>query len=112
MTKFVKFMTCIIIIGAIAVAAILALPYIKKALYPMEYEEYIEKYANEYNLPQELVCAVIYTESHFDKDAVSDVGAKGLMQIMPDTFEWLCKREGENHNIEELTTPEINIKYK
>ena len=35
------------------------------------------------DLPPELVLAVIEVESHFDRFAVSRVGAQGLMQVMP-----------------------------
>lgn len=35
------------------------------------------------SLPPELVLAVIEVESHFDRFAISRVGAQGLMQVMP-----------------------------
>lgn len=45
----------------------------------------IRRYAQLYNLDYRLVKAVIATESCFDVRAVSRVGAKGLMQLMPAT---------------------------
>ena len=33
------------------------------------------------------------------------------MQIMPETFLWLCEKEGEAYTEEDLFTPEVNIKY-
>lgn len=41
-----------------------------------------------------LVVAVIRTESSFNNYAVSQVGAMGLMQVMPDTGTWLAERRG------------------
>ncbi|MGW8161943.1 MAG: lytic transglycosylase domain-containing protein [Desulfobulbales bacterium] len=49
------------------------------------YGEHIRKAADRYNLDPELIKAIIEVESHFNTSAVSDKGAMGLMQIMPDT---------------------------
>jgi soluble lytic murein transglycosylase-like protein len=51
------------------------------------YNEYIVQAATLYQLPVELVRAVIQVESNFDPRAVSPVGAQGLMQLMPFTAE-------------------------
>ena len=39
-----------------------------------------------------MLAALVYCESSFREDAVSSVGAIGLMQIMPDTGEWLATK--------------------
>ena len=80
---------------------------------PYKYQQYIEKYSAEYDIPEEIIFAVIKIESSFRASVTSPVGAMGLMQMMPDTFEWLT---GNYHLGENLTTlslydPEINIKY-
>jgi len=49
------------------------------------YRPFINKYAQQYQLDPNLVMAVIRTESCFDRKAVSRVGARGLMQLMPAT---------------------------
>lgn len=54
-----------------------------------DYDEIIAFYASKYKLPVKFVNAVIETESAWDKDAVSPAGAKGLMQLMPDTAKML-----------------------
>ena len=99
---------CIIcIIGVIAVRYY-AIP---KYLFPLKYENIIEKYLNEYDVDKSLVCAMINVESSFDKDALSYRGAKGLMQIMDTTGAWGAEELGiENFTPEMLFDPEINIK--
>ena len=47
--------------------------------------EEIERIAAEAGLPSDLVRAVAWAESGFRQDAVSPMGAIGLMQLMPDT---------------------------
>lgn len=74
------------------------------------YIEFIEKYSTEYSLEKELVTAVIKTESSFDADAKSGVGAQGLMQLMPDTVDWIAKRLNEEVP-ENILDPETNIRY-
>ena len=49
--------------------------------YPINYKNYILKYSEKYNLQPELVASVINTESSFNKNAKSNKGAIGLMQI-------------------------------
>jgi soluble lytic murein transglycosylase len=45
-----------------------------------------------------LTAAVIQVESHFDPFAVSGAGARGLMQLMPPTAQWLLARDGDARN--------------
>ncbi len=79
---------------------------------PEEYKEYVEKYSKEYGLSEELVYSVIKTESGFDSSAVSSKGAVGLMQIMPETFEWLTNDILHEYlDVGMLYDPETNIKY-
>lgn len=51
------------------------------------YDEYIRQASSLYQIPEELVRAVIYVESGFDPRAVSRTNARGLMQLMPGTAE-------------------------
>src|SRR6478609_4093775 len=49
------------------------------------YDEYIRQAATLYQIPEELVRAVIRVESDFDPRAVSPANARGLMQLVPET---------------------------
>ena len=57
-------------------------------MYPYEYRELVQKYAEKYNIDPLLVAAVIREESRFDPQAVSSAEAIGLMQIKYDTAVW------------------------
>ncbi len=80
-------------------------------LYPLEYEDLVTQYAEEQNLDVSLVYAVIRCESGFEKKAVSDADAKGLMQLTDDTFYWVQSKTKESLPPERLFDPEINIRY-
>ncbi len=54
---------------------------------PDQLQKVIEAAAHKYRLPKDLVTAVIKVESNFNPRAVSPVGARGLMQLMPGTAE-------------------------
>lgn len=87
---------------------------VEKQIYqkPDEYASFVEKYSAEYGVPEDLVYAVIKTESGFDSSAVSNKGAVGLMQMMPSTFEWLTNDLlRDYHGAGMLYDPETNIKY-
>ena len=85
----------------------------EKKTHPTDFSSYVKTYALEYNIPEYIIFAVIETESGFDKDAESSVGARGLMQMMPSTFEWLTGPEhlGEGLPASKLYDPEVSIKY-
>ena len=80
-------------------------------LYPMEYEAQIRAAAAEYQLDPAYVAAVVLTESGFDPSAVSSVGAQGLMQIMPETGEWIAGKLDETCAEGALFNPETNLRY-
>lgn len=87
------------------------IPNILKAIYPIKYENIINKYANTYGLDPYLIAAVIKVESGYDRFARSNKGAIGLMQIKFSTSEWIGKKIGYNDMDEDmLYDPEVNIK--
>lgn len=85
----------------------------KKYLYPIDYSEYVERAAAETGIDKYLIYAVIKTESGFNAEARSDVGARGLMQLMEDAFDWVKFRMGDERDINygDMYDPEYNIEY-
>ncbi len=84
---------------------------IDRKTHPREYSEYVEKYSNIYGVPEAVIYATIKTESDFVSNAKSKAGAVGLMQLMPETFLWLCEKNGESLDAGMLYDPETNIRY-
>ncbi len=85
----------------------------EKKLYPLpeEYLSVMKEYSKEYDVPIYLVAGVINTESSFTPDAVSNAGAKGIMQITDETFEWLNFKRKESHSLDLLFDYKTNIEY-
>ena len=79
-------------------------------IFPIRYYGYVKKYCSEYEVEPSVALAVIWTESKFRPQAVSSAGARGLMQLMPSTAEWLSKMLGEEYSDDKLYEPEYNIR--
>jgi len=62
---------------------------VKPRLYAREFDNAIKRASVQHGVSAALVKAIIAAESGFDPQAVSDKGARGLMQLMPDTAESL-----------------------
>ena len=80
-----------------------------KERYQVKYPDLILEYAQEYDLDPYLVSAVIHTESRSRPDALSHAGAVGLMQVMPETGEWIAGHLGIAPEGVDLTDPETNV---
>ena len=79
-------------------------------LYPDYYSHLIEDYAQKYEIDPLVVLAIIREESRFNPWNESVVGARGLMQIMLSTGEWIAEKINLiNYNDEMLFSPEVNI---
>lgn len=81
--------------------------------YPLRYREILTETARAHELEPWHVAAVVMCESSFRETAVSRVDARGLMQIMPDTGEWLAGKfdEEDEYTPDVLFDPETNLKY-
>ncbi|MBW4443804.1 MAG: transglycosylase SLT domain-containing protein [Plectolyngbya sp. WJT66-NPBG17] len=80
-----------------------------QALYPFPYVETIENWSQQRQLNPMLVTALIRQESRFEPNIKSSVGAVGLMQVMPETGEYIAN----NIKVKDfkLADPDTNIKF-
>lgn len=101
----------LILISLFIAVKVLKLPrLILEQIYPLKYEEQVEKYSAEYGLDKLLVYAIIKAESDFDENANSISGAKGLMQMMEGTVQDVVNSLGlDNDKTYNLYDAETNI---
>jgi soluble lytic murein transglycosylase len=79
--------------------------------YPLEYQELVRRNARTFDVDPALIAAVIYAESRFEPDAVSEAGAIGLMQLLPETGKWIAATGGERFRVRDLYNPKVNVRY-
>lgn len=80
-----------------------------QAIYPFPYSDLIQSWAQERQLNPLLVTGLVRQESRFQPKIESVVGAKGLMQVMPETAAWISDRTGiANYD---LAKPEDNVAF-
>jgi len=101
-------------VAALAVAALVA-PWADKAVQevklPLRHDDIIRQQATSKGLDPALIAGVIYAESHF-RDQTSNAGAKGLMQLMPDTADYIADKSGGTAFVQgDLASPQVNIAY-
>jgi soluble lytic murein transglycosylase len=84
---------------------------VREITLPLRHEDVIRQQARDKKVDAALIAGVIYTESRF-RDATSHAGAKGLMQLMPDTADYIARKSGGTRfERADLATPQINIAY-
>lgn len=78
--------------------------------YPMLFKSQIKSASTKFHIDSCLIASIINTESGFDSNAKSNKGALGLMQILPSTANWICKKYNiEYQNENTLFDPQKNI---
>ena len=80
-----------------------------RLVFPYPFREEIEWRAEYAGVDPELVAALIYVESKFNPQARSRKGARGLMQLMPETAFWLGAQKGLALEEADLDRPEVNL---
>jgi len=84
---------------------------IQELTLPLHHEDIIRQQAAEKGVDAALIAAVIYSESKFS-DQTSSAGARGLMQITPEAAHEIERLSGgTSFRIDDLSDPEINIRY-
>ncbi len=100
-----------VLAAALLMGVIYQLPWVQRVRYPVPYKVLVKKYAAQYQVDPFLVTAIMREESKFMPKAESDAGAKGLMQLMPETAQWAADQAGVKPFQQELLyDPETNIR--
>ena len=104
-------------VGAIAIAAAGIAGYgpladeVLDITLPLEHEDIIRQQAADKDVDAALIAAVIFEESKF-QDQTSHAGARGLMQITPETADYIAAKSGGTAFEQgDLASPQINIAY-
>jgi soluble lytic murein transglycosylase len=103
------------VIGLAVISLLSLKPWADKAVQelklPLRHEDVIRQQAADKNLDPSLIAGVIYVESRF-RDQTSHAGAKGLMQLMPATADYIARKSGGTRFQQgDLADPQINISY-
>ena len=103
----------VVVIGGLT-AAIIA-PRVDKAMQevvlPLRHDDIIRQQARDKGLDPALIAGVIFTESRF-RDQTSHAGAKGLMQLLPSTADYIAQKSGGTAFKQgDLADPQVNISY-
>jgi soluble lytic murein transglycosylase len=84
---------------------------VRELTLPLRHDDVIRQQAADKDLDPALIAAVIYEESKF-RDQTSSAGAEGLMQILPETAQFIARRSGGTaFELRDLGNPDINIRY-
>src|SRR4051794_29224697 len=101
--------------AGVGLIAVIAMPEAKHAVreitLPLRHEDVIRQQAAAKGLDPALIAGVIYAESRF-RDQTSHAGARGLMQLTPQTARAIAQRTGGTAFTDaDLATPQVNISY-
>ena len=78
-------------------------------VYPRKYRRQVEKYSEEFGIDEYLIYSIIKTESKFNKKAISNKGAKGLMQVTDKTATWAAIELKLGDSVD-IYKPDCNIR--
>src|SRR5687767_15006757 len=103
------------VVASCVLLAVIVRPFADKAVQeislPLRHEDVIRQQAADKGLDPSLIAGVIYVESRF-RDQTSHAGAKGLMQILPSTADYIARKSGGTRFEQgDLAKPQINIAY-
>ena len=112
--RLLRFLLIVAAVGGIAAFVLPRIDFgdaIKEVKLPLRHEDIITQQAERFDLDPALIAAIINQESGF-VDQTSSAGARGLMQITPDTAETIeTLSGGETFVFEDLANPDLNIRY-
>jgi len=84
----------------------------RQILAPQRYRELVKYYAGKYSIDWLLVSALVFHESRFKYNAKSNKGARGLMQIMPQTGAEIARKIAwQGYSDNSLFRPMVNLEF-
>ena len=86
-------------------------PPIAMLAYPLHYVPVLTAQAKAYNLDPLLLAAMIYQESRWEPIVESSAAARGLMQIIPATGQWIAQQVGRPFNARYLFRPVVSLEF-
>lgn len=93
-----------------AVVAVFSFPWCVRLVYPIPFRAQVERAAWETGLDPFLIVAMMKVESRFNPKAESRKGARGLMQVMPETGAWVAAQLGmDRFHPDLLFDPDVNV---
>jgi soluble lytic murein transglycosylase len=100
-------LVCLGTAAALVLTGRTAVPVLSSKIFPIHYQEEIVQVADKYGQDAYLIAAVVKAESGYDPGAGSSAGAVGLMQLLPETAEWIAAEleSWEGHDAPVLTDP-------
>ena len=112
--RLLRFVLVLLCLGGIAAFVLSRIDFgetIKEVTLPLRHDDIIRQQAERFDIDAALIAAIINQESGF-VDQTSPAGARGLMQITPDTAETIeTLSGGETFVFEDLANPDLNIRY-
>jgi len=112
--RLLRFGLILAVLGGVAAFVLSRIDFgeaIKEVTLPLRHEDIITQQAERFDIDAALIAAIINQESNF-VDQTSSAGARGLMQITPDTAETIeTLSGGETFVFEDLANPDLNIRY-
>lgn len=106
-------LSLLLLVAVAAVALYCAKDALLQRFYPLSYYEIVAEESEKNDLDPALVYGIIRAESGFDPNAVSRADARGLMQMTPQTFEWVQTMipGSEELTADDLFDPKVNIQF-
>lgn len=114
-SKLKKLTSLVIVFAIIAITTLVGFYLYRLSMelqYPLPHYDIVNKYSIKYNVDAPLIYAIIKAESNFIPDVRSAKGAIGLMQVTPETGQWIAEKMNRNdYDEQKLINPDTNIEF-
>lgn len=100
----------LILVLAVIVSLGLAFKPVMRHLFPLKFMHHITQAAEQHGFEPLFIASIVKVESGFNERALSSKGARGLMQIMPETGAWVAQQmDWVEFDVEMLYNVEPNL---